>query len=258
MKKCNLVKLKEHLSSYRIPKYSTIIIHSSLFRLGIIEGGVNSIVNLLKETFDETFTIVLPTFTWKYGTTREWSYHDSKSEVGVLSEKIRTLKGSLRSIHPFHSVVAYGPNAEYLTNSICKSSFGPNSAFEKLLSLNSYNLSLGSEFIGGATFCHAAEEILKVPYRFYKDFPGKVRNSENNLMDITFNMYVRIIEQSYEYVNTWDKYWNEVLDNRLAKYNKFNDTSPIFLMKIKDCHDFLCDKISKDPYYAAQKINKTW
>jgi aminoglycoside 3-N-acetyltransferase len=254
MKRCDLHDLKEYLISLRIPKHSTVIIHSSLFKLGIIEGGINSLMNCLKEVFDESYTIAVPAFTFKFATTRQWNYTDSKSETGILCEKVRSLDGSLRSIHPFHSIAAYGPNAEFLTNSICDSSFGTDSAFEKLYKLNAFNMSLGSEFVGGATFCHYTEELLRVPYRFYKYFPGEVRGRYNEIIDKTFNMFVRQIEEKFEYINRWDIFWEDVLKHSLVKYIKFNSFAPVFLMNIVDCHDFLYDKISDNPYYVAEKI----
>lgn len=39
MIRTSLPELAVHLKSYRIPKYSTIIIHSSLFHFGQFEGG---------------------------------------------------------------------------------------------------------------------------------------------------------------------------------------------------------------------------
>ena len=187
MLKCNLNDLGTFLKQLKIPRYSTIIIHSSLFRFGIIEGGINGLMSCLKEVFDGTYTIAVPTFTFKYAETRVWNYRDSKSETGILCEKIRTLNDSVRSIHPFHSIAAYGPNAEYLTNSICLSSFGSDSAFERLLNLKAYNLSLGSEFIGGATFCHYAEELYKFRIAFIKIFRVK---SEMSLMKLLTNNFL--------------------------------------------------------------------
>ena len=255
MKFCDLNELKHYLLSLSIPRNSTVIIHSSLFKFGIIEGGINSFYNCLRDVFDESYTIAVPTFTFSYSTTRHWDYKNSKSETGILCEKVRNLNDSIRSIHPFHSISAYGPNAEYLTNSICSSSFGPDSAFEKLYKLNAYNLSLGSDFIGGATFCHYAEELLNVPYRYYKYFPGEIIGMNNEIIEKSFNMFVRVKTEDSEFINRWDIFWEDVISNDLVINSKFNSYAPIFLMKIVDCHDFLYDKIVKNPYYVAEKTN---
>jgi aminoglycoside 3-N-acetyltransferase len=254
MFKCDIVSLEESLRDLKIPKYSTIIIHSSLFKFGIIDGGVSTIYNTLKKVFDDTYTLLMPTYTFSFSNSREWNCITSKSETGVLTEYMRKLSPQNRSINPFHSVCIEGPQKEYLLKDFSDSSFGENSVYEKLYKLGAFNLSLGSEFVGGATFCHYAEELLKVPYRFYKSFPGVVTDSFSNKIDIDFKMYVRIIENDFYYDNNWEIFWDDALKNGLVNYFKFNKTAPIFLMNIKDSHDFLVERILKDPYYVATKI----
>lgn len=254
MFKCDIVALQKALIDLKIPKYSTIIIHSSLFKFGIIDGGVSTIYSTLKDVFDETYTLVMPTFTFSFSKTRDWSCVNTKSETGSLTEYMRLLEPKNRSIHPFHSVCIEGPQKDYLLNKFSDSSFGENSVYEKLYKLGAYNLSLGSEFIGGATFCHYAEEVLKVPYRFYKSFPGIVTDSYNKKIDIDFKMYVRIIENDFFYDNNWEIFWYDALKKGLVNYFKFNKTAPIFVMNIKDSHDFLVEKIHNNPYYVATKI----
>ncbi len=254
MHKCDILSLKQSLIDLKIPKYSTVMIHSSLFKFGIIQGGVSSIYNMLKSVFDESYTILMPTYTFSFSKSREWSCLYSKSETGVLSEYMRKAAHNKRSINPFHSVCIEGPKTEFLLEDVPDSSFGEKSVYEKLYNLGSYNLSLGSEFIGGATFCHYSEELLKVPYRFYKYFPGNILDQNNKLVDFDFRMYVRIIENDFYYENNWNVFWQDALKKGLVNYFKFNKTAPIFLMNIKDSHDFLVEKIQKDPYYVATKF----
>lgn len=254
MYKCDIPALEEALINLKIPKYSTIIIHSSLFKFGIVEGGVSTIYNTLKNVFDETYTLLMPTYTFSFSKTGDWSCINTKSETGSLTEYMRLLEPKNRSINPFHSVCIEGPQKQYLLENFSESSFGENSVYEKLYKLGAYNLSLGCEFIGGATFCHYAEELLKVPYRYYKSFPGIVTDSFNNKIDNDFKMYVRIIEKDYYFDNNWEVFWEDALKNGLVRYFKFNKTAPIFLMNIRDSHDFLAGKIQKDPYYVATKF----
>ena len=209
---------------------------------------------MLKRVFDETYTLLMPTYTFSYSKSREWSCLNSKSETGVLSEYMRNAAPGNRSINPFHSVTLDGPNKEFLLNSYSDSSFGKDSVYDKLYKLGAYNLSLGSEFIGGATFCHYAEEVLEVPYRFYKYFPGNVTDQNNNIINFDFKMYVRIIEKKFYYENNWEVFWLDALNKGLVNYFKFNKTAPIFLMNIKDSHDYLVEKIKNNPYYVANKI----
>ena len=81
MFKCDLILLEKTLNELKIPKHSTIIIHSSLFKFGIIEGGVEFFFNMLKRVFDNSYTLIMPTFTFSYGLTRKWDCIHSKSET---------------------------------------------------------------------------------------------------------------------------------------------------------------------------------
>jgi aminoglycoside 3-N-acetyltransferase len=252
----SLDQLGEHLRALKIPKYSSVIIHSSLFHFGVFEGGVAGFYAMIENVFDETYTLAMPAFNWGFTETKYWNYRTTKSQCGVLTEHMRMLPGTLRTIHPFHSLSVRGPEATALARSICSSSFGKGSAFEKLYDLNAYNLSLGSPFVGGATFCHHVEEALQVPYRFYKDFDGTVIDAAGDTVATRFSMYVRVIEQTYEYMNTWDVFWDDLMKHGLVNYTRFNDFAPVFVMNIRDAHDLLARRISRDPHYVAQKVSR--
>lgn len=257
MQKCDLNSLELFLLNFKIPKYSTIIIHSSLFRFGILDGGIEAFYNMLRKVFDDSYTILMPTFTFSFSNSRFWNYYETKSEAGALTEFMRVKLPENRTVNPFHSICVDGPLREYFLKDMSDSSFGQNSIFDKLLKVNAYNLSLGIGFIGGATFCHYAEELLRVPYRFYKTFPGIVIDSDDNHVKFDFKMYVRVIEKDYFYDNNWDLFWKDLQEKSLVNYQKFNNTAPILLMNTVDTHEFLTSKIIHNPYYLANKINKT-
>lgn len=231
-----------------------VVIHSSLFHFGVFKGGAPAFSNMLESVFDDSYTILMPAFNWGFPKTKVWNYHTTKSQCGLLTEYVRKLPGTLRTIHPLHSLVARGPRAEWLASTISRSSFGDGSAFDKMIQSGAYNLSLGSEFIGGATFCHVAEERMRVPYRFYKDFPGEVTDAKNERVTVDFNMYVRVIEDDYEYVNTWEIFREDALRHGLARYDRYKQQTPIFLMNVRDAHEFLMDRMGRDPFYVAKKM----
>jgi aminoglycoside 3-N-acetyltransferase len=231
-----------------------VIIHSSLFHFGRFDGGVQRFSRMIDDVFDETYTIVMPAFNWQFTTTHYWNYHTTKSQSGILTEYTRTRPGTCRTIHPFHSVTARGADQSMFTGTMSLSSFGPGSAFERLYQRNAFNLSLGSPFVGGATFCHYTEELLAVPYRYYKPFEGEVVDAASRPVEATFSMFVRVIESDHEFVNTWDVLWSDLLAHRLVRYEQYNGFAPILLMSVRDVHDFLGERISRDPYYVAKRI----
>lgn len=254
MIKTLIPELTEHLKSLRIPRYSTVVIHSSLFHFGQFDGGVRRFFRMIEEVFDETHTVIMPAFNWEFATVKYWNYHSTKSQCGVLTEYMRKLPDTSRTIHPFHSVSVRGPNQDRFTAQVCSSSFGSGSVFETLYNLSAFNLSLGSPFVGGASFCHYVEELLRVPYRYYKYFDGEVVNQHSVIVDTRFSMYVRQIETAYEFVNTWGVLWEDLLAHDVVHYERYNGFTPILLMGVRDVHDLLAERIAKDPYYVAKKV----
>lgn len=243
------------LRKLEIPQNRVVIVHSSLFKFGLIEGGAAGVYKCIEEAVGPAATIVMPAFSWSYGRTRKWDAKETASEVGALTEYFRKNVATTRSIHPFHSVSAVGPMAEHLTAGLCLSSFGANSAFEKLYELDALNLSVGTEFIGGATFLHLGEEQLNSPYRFIKQFPGTVTDMDGKIVDETFEMFVREIKDTHEYDNVWDRYWHDLNDEGLFKITHLKG-SMMALSSIKATLDAFKVFLKADPYYCARKIPK--
>lgn len=64
-------------------------------------------------------TVVMPTMTWRTVTPEKpvWNEQTTRSETGIMTEIFRTRYASCRSIHPTHSVAAFGPAAAALVAS---------------------------------------------------------------------------------------------------------------------------------------------
>ena len=66
-------------------------------------------------------------------------------------------------------------------------------------------------------------------------------------------MYVRIIEDDYEYINNWDKVFTDLSNNNCIHIDSLNGAK-IILTSIQKSHNTFADLIDKDPYYAAKKV----
>ena len=236
MHSTSLKDLSQKIIGLGIPPSSTVMIHSSLLKFGIIENGIKGILKCIMESLVGDTTILMPAFTFGFSDTKYWSAKETKSEMGVLTEYFRNLNDTVRTIHPFHSVLAYGKYAKYFVECTSLSSFGKDSPFEKLLNLDAYNLSLGTEFIGGATFVHHTEEVCQVPYRYYKEFPGMVYDMNEKKVDKIFKMYVRKITATYDYENDWDKVFRDLCNEGCFKVEILNGAK-IILSSIKNTHN---------------------
>jgi len=255
MHSTSLKDLSQKIIGLGIPPSSTVMIHSSLLKFGIIENGIEGILKCIMDSLAGDATILMPAFTFGFSDTRYWSAKNTKSEMGALTEYFRKQDGTIRTIHPFHSVVAYGSHAKDFATCNSLSSFGSGSPFEKLLELDAYNLSLGTEFIGGATFVHHTEEVCQVPYRYYKEFPGEIYDMNEKKVDKIFKMYVREITATYEYDNNWVKVFRDLCNEGCFKIDILNGAK-IILSSMKNTHNVFKKYISSDLYYAATRKQK--
>ena len=163
------------LNSLGMKKGDTILVHSSLSRIGYIENGTQTVLEALQTIVGENGTIGVPTF---WGLTRDYlsgyttyDVQRSKSYLGAFTEKIRTHPNALRSLHPTHSAAFIGPNAEFLTcdHHLDKTPFGPHSPFQKLRYIDGKILLFGVD-IEYVTNLHTIEETInKFPINVYRD-----------------------------------------------------------------------------------------
>ena len=254
----SLAQLTAGLRSLAIPRNSVVMVHSSLFGFGIIEQGVAGVYDTLWKVLGPGATVVMPAFIWDNA---DWYCDSTPSQVGALTEYHR--KWGVRTVHPYHSVVAVGPYAGDFVKCDCLTSWGPGSPFALLRDLDAYNLSIGIGFVGGATFLHTIEEERQVPYREFKAFPATVygpcvpglalEKLCGKRDDRAFGLYARIVTDAYEYVGDW-----AAAERDLAPH--FTTTllkgTPLSVCHIPPVLDSLRTKILTNPFYAARVEHK--
>ncbi len=161
-------EIVDKLSRLGVKKGDTIFVHSSLKSFGIEDISPKSVIDALLETVGEEGTVLFPAFS--YATvTREnphFDYIQTKSCVGYLAEFFRTkYEGTVRSLHPTHSVSAIGKRAEWF---VAKHEFddtpcGKNSPLNKLSQTGGKIIFLGCSYASN-TSMHAVEEYVTPPF----------------------------------------------------------------------------------------------
>ncbi len=153
-----------------IGKGDTLFIHSSLKSLGYVEGGAANLVLALQEAVGPEGTLVLPTYYMPGGSIRAacelkdyvFDVRQHGTHTGRLPEAFLATAGIQRSVHPTHSVSAWGRHAAYLTEAhhLAPSIFGAGSPWQRLAGLeNAKVLGLGVS-MGPVTFYHAVEDAM--------------------------------------------------------------------------------------------------
>jgi len=181
-------KLIADFKKIGIKSGDSVLIHSSLSKIGFVIGGPKTIVDALSEVVGESGTVLFPSFPAK-GRNKthleEQPFFDIKktpSQMGSITEYFRKLPNVYRSFHPTDAVCAKGPLAEYFTNSHFGqlTPYNEFSPFRKLCDKKGKILMLGTTLNGSLTNFHILEDAVDFKYPVYdeKTFEVKMIDAE--------------------------------------------------------------------------------
>lgn len=223
--------LKEQLRAAGLKSTDTVLIHSSMKAIGEVEGGADTVLDAWMEYFSEGL-LLLPTHTWKQMSVEYPVFDPAKEEscVGLLTNLFRKREGVVRSLHPTHSMAAYGKNAaEYVAgeennNTPCT----PGGCYDRLRAVGGKILLVG---VGHErnTFIHSVEEVLNVP---------------NRLTDKSFEFFVVMPDGTQKKVYM-RRHYNAVQPHISEDFVKieqaFYDRGAASRVKFGDASCILCD-----------------
>lgn len=136
-------------------------------------------------------TLLVPTFTFSFCNGEDYNVQTSRSKMGALNEYIRKLPGAVRSVDPLMSSVLIGAERD-LAQNLGKNSCGANSTFDKIhrRGADARFLFFGTTATDCYTYTHYVEERVASPYRYNRDFTGKITDGERTWED-TYTLFVR-------------------------------------------------------------------
>ncbi len=140
-------------------------------------------------------TLVLPSYTYSFCKSEIYDPKESKGIGGALSETLRKKDGAIRSLDPSISVIAKGKYAKELTRDMPINAYSDDGIFGRLL--NKEAKICNFNFDASSTFIHYVEKLNSVPYRFFKNFNGKIRIG-NDIVNRDSTIYVRYLHKSTE------------------------------------------------------------
>lgn len=242
-------QIKKNLKRLNI-KEKFIIIHSDITGLTFKNFSLEKLWKMIFDSLGKNKTYILPTFTLNDSKHKFWSYNNTKSDTGALSEYFRKEVSTIRTINPLHSVCIFGKNQKDIPLNKSLSSFGKGSIWEWLCnSKNVCNLSLGLNLAGGATFCHYSEEIMKVSYRKYINLNFEIEEKNYKKTKKFFLYFAR----KKNFQNNWKKCEKELFKASLIKKIIFPENKyKILKMNTFKVSKFLIKKIKKNQFYLVK------
>ena len=166
-----------------LKKTDTLLVHSSLKSIGETENGADTVLDAFCAYFSDGL-LVLPSHTWSDINAENPIYdvRNSKSCIGILPELFRQRPGVIRSLHPTHSVSAFGTGAKDFVRGqeLLDTPCAPDSCYGKLKEKDAKILLVGVNFSRNTTV-HCIEETANVPNRlsahtedlYVLDYDGK-------------------------------------------------------------------------------------
>ena len=156
------------LESIGINEGDSILLHSSLSKIGFVENGAKTIINAFIDVIGSKGTLCMPAFPgmgFNYDYLKTNPVFDIKhtpSKMGIITEEFRKMNNVKRSFHPTDSVCALGFHAEEITNSHFNqiTPYNINSPFIKLCQLNGKIVLIGVD-LNSLTNFHTLEDAVE-------------------------------------------------------------------------------------------------
>jgi len=176
-------EMKVCLRSLGVLEGDSILLHSSFGPLNGFQGSPEDFIDSLIEAVGANGNLLMVsmpylTSTYKYlQTLRCFDVRKTASRMGLISEAFRRRKNVLRSLHPTHPVLAYGPKADWIVAEHEKSLYpcGLGSPFEKLALMNGKVVFYDVPFYT-FTFFHYLEDLIRdtLPFPLYFSEPFEI------------------------------------------------------------------------------------
>lgn len=170
-------KLIADLKSSGIQLGDVVLVHSSLSKIGYVEGGADTFIDALIECIGSNGTLLMPTAPtsgYQLNYIQENKLFDvlnTPSKTGIITETFRKRNGVIRSLHPTEPVAAYGPLAFELTKDHLNqlTPYNQNSPFYKITEHQGKILYVGVTLDNAGTNLHTLEDAVEFKFPVYHD-----------------------------------------------------------------------------------------
>lgn len=197
--------LKAYLRDMGLKHTDAVMVHSSMKSIGEVEGRADTVVDAFMEYFGEGM-FMTPVHTWAQ-MSEQYNIFDPVNEdgcVGIIPNIFYKREGVFRSLHPTHSIAAYGRGAkEYVKGEEdVTTPCAPGGCWDRLRTIDAKILLVGVNHVKN-TYIHAVEEALNVPERLTEQ-PVQMKivmpdgSMKNVAMHRHYNRHTAHISESFE------------------------------------------------------------
>lgn len=233
--------LLQDLQRMGLKPADTIMMHSSMKAIGDVEGGADTVIDACMEYFSEGL-FMTPSHTWAQ-MSESYCVFDPETEpacVGIIPNLFMKRPEVLRSLHPTHSVAAYGKEAAaYIQgDERCTSPCTPGGSWCRLYEAGAKILLVGVTHFRN-TYMHAVEELLDVPDRLTeKKTRFYIKMPDGTQKEVFLHRHYNTTLKSGAIAGTYDKLREAFYWHGAAKDGKLGDADCI-LCDAKGIYDVM-------------------
>ena len=187
--------LKDIFFKIGLREGDSVLVHSSLSKIGYVNNGPDDVVDALLELIGSNGNLMMPSsanglLQLDFVSKGEvFDVLNTPSVLGAITESFRNRDGVLRSLNYLEPVCAFGKDAKYLTDGHFGevTPYTKNSPFHRLTELNGKILYIGVHLDNAGTSLHLLEDSVDFHYPVYTadEFPVKIKDSKGILHTVT-------------------------------------------------------------------------
>jgi len=249
--------LIQALHNLGLGKGDTVIVHSNLALMGIIENYsreklLDTYYTALTDIIGDEGTLCVPSYFWEYATKKipfDIKLSPVSAQFGIFSQYVTSMKNSVRSCNPIFAVAAVGKNAEYICGGRNRFSHGLDSPWERMYKLNAKVLLIG---IGCAylSFLHYLEYQVGVTYRYNKQFNIPVYDDGKKVFDYTIS-FVTYLNKNV--IKGGDRRTAELYDAGLLKRQQCG-SGLLSICQVHPVFEFYKSKFYDNPFCFLKQL----
>lgn len=236
----------------------TLLVHSSMKAVGEVEGRADTVIDAFMDYMQDGL-LVFPTHSWSEENNKDNIFNPKteKSCVGILTNIFRKREGVLRSLHPTHSLAAYGEDAEEFISGEEKvdTPCPRNGSYGKLYDRNAQILFLGCT-LKTNTFIHGVEEWNQIPNRLgEKPAEYKIKLEDKIIKRPVYPHQAPVEDVSKNY----DKLREPLLEKNICRTAKIGDAVS-YLCQARKMADLTSKFLQKnqDLFLDDQPVPEQW
>jgi len=256
--------LRADFDSLGIDPRGTVLIHSSMKAIGSVDGGADTVLDVWMDAMRDGL-LVLPTHTWRQIGVLDGQKDtfDPASEppcVGILPTLFWKRPGVIRSLHPTHSVAAYGAEAEEFTRGEehTRTPLPRDGCWGRLYDRDAAILFVGAS-LKTNTLLHGAEEWAGVPNRL-GDKPAALKIKMPDGATADCPQYRHYVPPQFRDVSDrYDKMEQPFQATGVAREGRFGDARCVWY-NAKAGIDLTMEFLRRDPdlFLKDEPVPEAW